>query len=248
MFQLWRCANAGLDHRQRYLLLRKAYDNRRMYNHPMIVSDEYARIHGFFDLISRVRGVPGDIVECGVGRGISLACLVYAVSFGRLDKAVYSFDSFSGFPAASVHDLGSRVVEAGKSPSGWEETSPEMIAAIFQDDRNSARSLLRQHDVRLEIVPGFFSETLPDRLPPSIALLHVDCDLYDSIKVVLERCLPRMSEGGMVVFDEYDDPRWPGAKKAADEVLAASPLPIHYFESIRRYGVMIQSKWRQAQV
>ena len=239
LLQLWRGVNTGLDYRQRYLLLRAAYDDRRMKNYPMLSSNEYARVYGLFHLIGELNQVEGHIVECGVGRGVSLAYLVYAVSFFRLEKAVYAFDSFSGFPPATIHDLGSRVNKVGQPPPGWSDTSPELVSSVFEFDKAQETSLLHEHDVRLEIVPGFFKDTLPDKLPSQIAFLHVDCDLYDSTKVVLEQCLPRMSAGGLVILDEYHDERWPGVKKAVGEVCAIWNLSVAYFDAVRRYGIRI---------
>ncbi|MBV6396419.1 MAG: hypothetical protein HFACDABA_02017 [Anaerolineales bacterium] len=239
LLQFWRGANTGLNDKERYLLVRKAYDDRRMKNYALQRSGRYARIYGFFRLIEELGPVQGDIVECGVGRGISLACLVYAVSFFRLEKMVYGFDSFSGFPPATVQDIGTRVTTVDKPPTGWGDTSPDLIRSIFECDRAIPESLLRAHDVRLEIVPGFFHETLSNNLPKRIAFLHVDCDMYESTKIVLEHGLPRMSPGGIVIFDEYHDEHWPGAKKAADEVCAARGLKIEYLAVAGRYGIRI---------
>lgn len=239
LLQFWRGANTGLNYKERYLLVRKTYDDRRMKNYALQSSDHYARIYGFFRLIEELEHVQGDIVECGVGRGISLACLVYAVSFFRLEKLVYGFDSFSGFPPATVHDVGTRVTTTGKPPTGWSDTSPDLIRSIFECDRAIPESLLRAYDVHVEIVPGFFIETLSNNLPTRIAFLHVDCDLYESTKIVLEHGLPRMSPGGIVIFDEYHDERWPGAKKAADEVCSTRGLNIEYLAVAGRYGIRI---------
>lgn len=219
-----------------------------MENYPLQPSRMYARIHGLFDLVDEVSQVGGDIVECGVGRGISLAALVYAVSYSRLGKVVYGFDSFSGFPAAAAQDLGDRVKETDKIPSGWTDTSEELIASIFEFDRESAESLLERHDVVVKLIPGFFENTLVTNLPKEIALLHVDCDLYDSTRTVLEHCLPKMSAGGIVIFDEYHDERWPGAKKAADEVCALQGLEVTYFESAARFGVRMPASKKEQPV
>lgn len=42
-------------------------------------------------------------------------------------------------------------------------------------------------------------------------------DLYQSYKTCLEHLFPKVVSGGIVLFDEYDTPNWPGAKKAIDE-------------------------------
>jgi len=234
----WATLNKGLDCRERYRLCKRASDL-RMHNLAVCPSEAQARAYGFFRLIETIKDVEGDIVECGVGRGVSVASIVYAVSLFRLSKVVYAFDSFAGFPKASPEDVGERVKQSGAVPEGWTDTSPEMVSEILMADRELKESLLRTRDVELRIIPGFFEKTMPDKLPAKIALLHVDADLYESVKVATERALSRLSNGALVVFDEYHEKRWPGPKKAVDELCARHGLQVIFLESARRYGIRI---------
>jgi O-methyltransferase len=72
---------------------------------------------------------------------------------------------------------------------------------------------------QVTLVKGFFSNTLPKCGIPSIVMLHIDADLYDAYKVVLECLYPKVAIGGVIALDEYDDRSWPGATKAVDEFL-----------------------------
>jgi hypothetical protein len=72
---------------------------------------------------------------------------------------------------------------------------------------------------RVRLVKGPFHETLAS-YEGRIALLHLDCDLYESYRIALETLYRKVQPGGMVLFDEYDDERWPGARKAIDEFFA----------------------------
>ena len=70
------------------------------------------------------------------------------------------------------------------------------------------------------LVKGYFHQTLQRYAGPQIALLHIDADLYHSYKVILETLWPQVAVGGIVAFDEYQEPEnWPGARKAVDEFL-----------------------------
>ena len=51
----------------------------------------------------------------------------------------------------------------------------------------------------------------------------LDCELYESYKICLEFFYPRLTEGGIILLNEYNDPPWPGCKKAVDESLANKP-------------------------
>ncbi len=237
LWQLWRSLVAGLDYRQRYLFAKSTFHSRRMDLYSLLPSTELSRVYGFFRLVECLRGVEGEIVECGVGRGITLAYLVYANAFFQLHKAVYGFDSFSGFPPSNTADLGPRVKTVNQVPEGWTDTSPELVQEIFNQDRARSGGLLTKNSDRLELVPGFFNQTLPGNLPEKIAFLHSDADMYDSTRAILDNCLPRMATGGVVVFDEYHDENWPGVKQAVDEICEARGLKIEYFEGVQRYGL-----------
>jgi hypothetical protein len=242
ILQLWRSTNVDFTEAQRFQMMQLLYDNRRMINYSMLDSANMARIYGFFRLIEDLAPVAGDIVECGVGRGISLAYLVYAVSFFKLNKTVYGFDSFAGFPEAHQNDLGQRVTHANARPPGWDAISTELIDMIFSKDRSRNTSLLAKHDVPIKLIPGFFDKTLAANLPAQIALLHADADMYESTVTILEHGLPRVVPGGVIIFDEYHDARWPGVRKAVDEVCAAKGLDVEFFANVQRYGIRMKSK------
>ena len=64
---------------------------------------------------------------------------------------------------------------------------------------------------------GYFNETLKQFPNRSFSFVHLDCDAYLSYKVCMEFFYPRLSVGGIMLFDEYNDPAWPGCNKAIDE-------------------------------
>ena len=79
---------------------------------------------------------------------------------------------------------------------------------------------------RVEIVRGDIVETFPAYLADKpgfrISLLHCDLDVYEATKTVLTLAWPRITVGGMVVFDQYAVRNW-GESDAADEFLATLP-------------------------
>lgn len=237
---IWSDLNKGLNYRDQYLLLHEAYEHRRMKNYPLLDSFAQAKLFGLFALVDQIRLIEGDIVETGVGRGLSLAAFAYACSYFKLNKVIYGFDSFQGFPGVTSEDIGIRVKDL-ESVSGWETTSQDLVNSVFEIERkkDKERSVLVHHDVEVKLIPGFFEKTIPTYLPEKIALLHVDCDLYQSYKLVLGQSLPCMVSGGLIVFDEYDDKKWPGAKKAVDEFCAEHELALSYFEPLQRYMIKL---------
>jgi hypothetical protein len=64
-------------------------------------------------------------------------------------------------------------------------------------------------------VEGDVSQTLQQTVPEKIALLRLDTDWYESTKTELEVLYPRLSVGGVCIFDDYG--HWQGARRAVDE-------------------------------
>ena len=66
---------------------------------------------------------------------------------------------------------------------------------------------------RIQFVGGFVEQSLINFSSPKIALLHIDLDLYSAHKITLESLFDSVVTGGIVIFDDYNDSKWPGAKK-----------------------------------
>lgn len=167
-----------------------------------------------FELIADVKG---DVLECGVASGGSLGLLASLTRSERTRTHVWGFDSWSGLPPPSTQDAASRFAGA--------------IEGSFASSLEKVRATLRWHgftdqDIERDIslVSGDFAETLPRFTGSSIALLHVDADLYRSYQLCLDHLWGKVSVGGVVAFDEYHlSHDWPGAKQAVDEFLAQQP-------------------------
>jgi len=213
---------------------------RFMKSYPMQPSIESLRTYGFYKLIGELKNIPGDIVECGVGRARYLVVLEYANQFFKLGRAVYGFDTFEGFPAAHKNDLGLRVANEGQI-LGWESNSADIARAVIETDKMEHESVLHESSVVSVItIPGLFKDTLPSNLPERIAFLHADADLYESTRDVLAYALPRMSSGSWIIFDElHETEKWPGVKKAVDELCVTQGLNPQWVPELHRLGIKI---------
>ena len=77
-----------------------------------------------------------------------------------------------------------------------------------------------EHNINVNIVKGYFKNTIFQYEGGPIAILHLDVDLYDSYKICLENLYDLVIPGGIIMFDEYKSTsliRWPGATKAINE-------------------------------
>jgi O-methyltransferase len=180
----------------------------------VMVNDSSVKI--VFCLIEETRHVEGSIAECGVYRGGSLLALGLYIEQHGLERSVFGFDSFEGFDATVATDiaLGGPDPKNHRRIGGFSDTSLESV-----QKRIKALGLAET----VKLVPGYFNETLPNFGDTNFSFVHLDCDLYQSYMDCMTFFYPRMPSGAVVLFDEYDDPVYPGCKLAIDEFLAGRP-------------------------
>ena len=176
----------------------------------------HARTHGaniniLFDLLDKTLAVAGDVAECGVFRGRTLVPIAVYLAQNSSPKHIFGFDSFEGFDDAVNVDVG-----LGGLPS-----KDKHVAAFNETSAPFVQAKLTRFGVRnVTLVKGFFRDTLGQHAERRFSFVHLDCDIYASYKECLEFFYSRTNPGGIILFDEYKDPRWPGCTKAVDEFLA----------------------------
>jgi asparagine synthase (glutamine-hydrolysing) len=69
----------------------------------------------------------------------------------------------------------------------------------------------------VQLIKGLVEDTLQVDRP--VLLAHIDVDWYDPVTVCLERIVPKLSEHGAIVLDDYKD--WSGCHKAVDDYFRA---------------------------
>lgn len=177
---------------------------------PRVYRGALHRYLYFLDQIESIKDIDGDIVECGVsiGHGALLFTLL-SEYLGKL-RDYWGFASFEGFPDPTEKDETTPI-----TGRGFWASPPEVVLKVLRDGR-LPETLIQE---RIHLVKGWFQDTLP-RYQSTIALLHLDCDLYQSYRLALETLYDKVTPGGIVLFDEDGDRRWPGATKAIDEFFA----------------------------
>jgi O-methyltransferase len=158
--------------------------------------------------------IPGDVVECGVYKGGTAALLALTATRSHLPRTLWLFDIFSGMPPATAADG-----PEGPSWVGSLKSSPHRVERLL---RRTGADLSR-----VRIVPGLFQQTFPSVRIPQIALLNLDADWYESVKLCLETFFDSVVPGGFVSIDDYG--AWPGCRRAVDEFFRARALsfPLH---------------------
>lgn len=176
--------------------------------------------------------VNGDVAEFGTCEGRTAAWLANAMStceayYGpqkqsdidaRFDpKKLYLFDSFEGLPdAVSTIDQQCPHVKTGV----WGPATSKALNA------SQLRSLCQRFmpGDRIEIVEGWFRESMKHFAGVKFSLLHIDCDLYQSTMEALDVLFEKelVAEGAAILFDDWNpnraSPRF-GERKAWSDLL-----------------------------
>ena len=167
-------------------------------------------------------GVPGDVVECGVALGGSGIVLATHMDSGR---TFHGYDLFGTIPPPTerdpweAHERFARI-SAGEAKGLGEG---DEYYGYVDDLLGQVQQTFARHGVapalgRVELHRGLFEETL--RLSGPVALAHVDSDWHDAVKCCLERIGERLSPGGIIVVDDYND--YGGCRTACHEYLAGA--------------------------
>lgn len=178
-----------------------------------------------FRLLESTLGLDGDVAECGVWQGQMLVPIGMYMRRRAPRKRVWGFDSFQGLDDTVSVDLAlGGDVDERKRIGGFSDTSHSAIARRVQ-----AFGL----GDTVQLVPGYFQDTLHKHADLRFSFVHLDCVLYESYRHCLEFFYPRLARGGVILLDEYKDPPWPGCTRAVDEFMAGKPERVQQTSSDR---------------
>jgi len=159
------------------------------------------RLFELWSLAGQACRMGGDIIEIGVWRGGS-GCLMAARATALGSGAtIFLCDTFSG------------VVRAGEKDSHYRggehaDTSVALVTDL------AARLGLDNVRILQGIFPDDTGGGIADR---RFALCHIDVDVYESARHILDWVWPRLKVGGIVVFDDYGFPTCEGIARLVNE-------------------------------
>jgi hypothetical protein len=164
--------------------------------------------------------IAGDVVECGVWRGGSIAAVARTLmARGDVGRELHLFDTFEGMPPPADRDRRHDGRPAAELLAAAPRGGVYWAAAGFDDVRAGMDETGYPRE-RVHLHPGLVEETIPEHAPERIALLRLDTDWYESTRHELEHLYDRVPSGGVVLLDDYG--YWQGAREAVDEFLERS--------------------------
>src|SRR6185295_6879976 len=124
------------------------------------------RVHTALWVAHCASKVPGDFVECGVGKGFMSSAIMQSLNWDTLGRTFYLLDTFSG--------LDERYVTAEEAESGILEKSKHLIEVGFYT--SSAEAVIRNFSEwkNAKVIAGPVPETLDQVKAQRIAYLHLD--------------------------------------------------------------------------
>lgn len=161
------------------------------------------RLNVLEQLLRVCKHLPGDAAEVGVLKGGS----AYLAASILSDKHVYLFDTFSGLTEDMVDVTKDRHVVGAFS-----NTTLEHVQNLLKDMSNVS--------IHVGVFPKQNSEVVKDK---QFCYVHLDCDLYYSVKEGLNFFYPRLVKNGLIILDDYGDHYCTGVRLAAHEFLQENP-------------------------
>ena len=175
--------------------------------------------------------VPGDVVEFGcykadtsvlyqkllesMGHGGSLQSENHTHSTDQ--KTLWLYDSFEGLPAKTRED---------NSAAGDAFQAGELLVT-----KREVIEKFKKMGLKLpKIKKAFFDDLdIIYDIPEKISYAFLDGDLYQSIKTSLRLVAEKMSQGGVIIVHDYNNPELPGSSRAVDEWLKAHQAKVASF-------------------
>lgn len=151
----------------------------------------------------QTRTLPGEVWETGTYQGGSATLLKLLIEeaareTGQAPATLRLFDSFEGMPATdNALDL--------HRQGDFGDTGLEAVMALVGAEP------------WIDFRKGWIPATFAGLEGASVRMAHVDVDLYQSVLDSCEHIYPRMTPGGVMVFDDYGLASCPGARAAVDQ-------------------------------
>jgi len=162
--------------------------------------------------------IPGALVECGVARGGSAALMGLQTRMAS-NRKLWLFDSYEGLPEPGERDFqygvtGNHVRPLPKGSCLGTYTAVEEL--LFEK--------LHLSRGQVTMVKGWFQDTLPPNAGKigDIAVLRIDADWYDSVRLCLDTFYDQVVSNGFVIIDDYGTCF--GAQQAVEEFRASRHL------------------------
>lgn len=186
-----------------------------------LTPQHFRRMMFFCEMYKLILDKPGSIMQFGVRWGRELALFenlrTLHEPFNHA-RRIIGFDTFTGYAGVSDKDGRSNQFFAGNLTvtEGYDEFLQQVL-------RNRENFSPVPNAQKFSLVKGDVMQTLENYLDQHphelISLLHLDLNLYQPTRYVLEKVWERVFKGTLVIVDEVSCPSVPGETIALREFL-----------------------------
>jgi len=147
------------------------------------------RNYELWDLVGQIAPqIEGDVLEVGVWRGGTAGVMAHKLNQVAKDKKIFLADTFTGVVKATDADS---QYDGGEHADTSEQTVKDLLGQTLQLSN-------------FEILTGIFPEDTGSLIETrKFSICHVDVDVYLSTKDIVEWIWPRLSVGGMIIYDDF---------------------------------------------
>jgi 3-O-methyltransferase len=176
-----------------------------------------------YELYKKTLELPGSVAEFGLYNGSTFFYLARLIEIFHQaqhethhssSRHLFGFEGFTGLSAPAPEDATAFAAPVIKREGGL-TADRESFFTVLDDLRQTSPIADRLH-----VVEGDIHTTFPAFLTQNpgvkLCLALVDFDIYSPTKAVLDRLYDCMVPGGVIIFDEYAFPDWPGETLAVD--------------------------------
>lgn len=186
--------------------------------------DKY-RCFELWQLVAESAKLQGALIEVGVWRGGTGALIAKSAELNGIKDTLYLCDTFEGVVKAGIKDS---QYKGGEHANTSREIAEELV---FQK--------LKINNIK--VLQGIFpDETAKLVHEDMFRFCHIDVDVYQSAKDIIDWIWPKMVIGGIIVYDDYGFKTCDGITKFVNEErVNKDRLVIH---NLNGHAIVIKTK------
>jgi O-methyltransferase len=176
-----------------------------------------------WQLVGQTTKLSGSLIEVGVWRGGTGALIASAAKQNGIATPLYLCDTFQGVVKSGIHDSAYKGGEHA-------DTSIPTVEALMKS--------LGLTNYR--IVEGIFPDATSHLIPASerFRLCHIDVDVYESARDIVDWLWSRVVLGGLVVYDDYGFEVCPGITRLVNEQMGMSDRLV--FHNLNGHAIVMK--------
>ena len=164
------------------------YKNNRNNLEDLIISGQNMGL--LLEFIETTKDLEGNILELGTYKGGTTIMFAKLLQELKSKKRIFACDTFTGFPYDDLDPTEQNKI------GNLRDTSFEHVSEKFKK--------FNVND-KISIIKGKFEDTLFQKLSDQkFSFVLFDADLYKSTKFALDFVYPRLINGGIMVFQDYE--------------------------------------------